>query len=286
MNPGNWFQSYLASQTTTRPRRRVPNQLRLSPNRGMLGRPHGAQRRSPLPVPPSTRSAARQLHHGGQRRPLHAVRHHPRAGRQCLRRRQRRRRPPLQRHDRPATSTRSFPRARADSPSALTPGWPSVPTATYTSPASNQSDPGIQRQHGRLHQGLRLGRVGRTHDPRGLTFGPDGNLYVSSSSTTRSCAIKGPLGSLSRQHRCRPPASPGRPSSHRPAAACSAPLNLIFGPDGNLYVDGGQHWAFLRYNGTTGAFMRHVRPARGPADGDLAVRPGHGLRSGRPALCE
>jgi sugar lactone lactonase YvrE len=30
---------------------------------------------------------------------------------------------------------------------------------------------------------------------------------------------------------------------------------MIFGPDGNLYVDGGQTPGILRYNGTTGAFM-------------------------------
>jgi sugar lactone lactonase YvrE len=95
---------------------------------------------------------------------------------------------------------------------------------------------------------------GGLSSPEGLTFGSDGNLYVSSSNTNSILRYQGPLAS-----------SPGTPlpATGQSGATFVAPssgglvqpLNLIFGPDGNLYVDGGQTAGILRYNGTTGAFM-------------------------------
>jgi len=95
---------------------------------------------------------------------------------------------------------------------------------------------------------------GGLSSPIGLTFGPDGNLYVSSSATNSILRYEGPEGN-----------SPGTPlpASGETGATFVAPssgglvqpLNSVFGPDGNLYVDGGQTAGILRYNGTTGAFM-------------------------------
>lgn len=95
---------------------------------------------------------------------------------------------------------------------------------------------------------------GGLSSPEGLTFGPDGNLYVGSANTNSVLRFQGPLTT-----------SPGAPL---PAAGQSGatfvapssgglvqPLTVIFGPDGNLYVDGGQTVGVLRYSGTTGAFM-------------------------------
>jgi sugar lactone lactonase YvrE len=95
---------------------------------------------------------------------------------------------------------------------------------------------------------------GGLNTPHGITFGPDGNLYVSSWKTNAVMRYQGPLAS-----------SPGAPL---PAAGQSGatfvapssgslvqPNSLLFGPDGNLYVDGGQWLGILRYNGSTGAFL-------------------------------
>jgi DNA-binding beta-propeller fold protein YncE len=99
--------------------------------------------------------------------------------------------------------------------------------------------------------------------PLGLTFGPDGNLYVTShdDSTGLNGVLRyqGPAG-----------ASPGSPlpgSGESWAAAAFTPIfapqatdgdeprQPIFGPDGNLYVDGGNTQGINRYDGTTGAFL-------------------------------
>ncbi len=95
---------------------------------------------------------------------------------------------------------------------------------------------------------------GGLSEPSGVTFGPDGNLYVSSWGSNAILRYEGPQNG-----------SPGAPlpASGQSGATFVAPssgglvqpLNLIFGPEGNLYVDGGQTLGILRYNGSTGAFM-------------------------------
>jgi glucose/arabinose dehydrogenase len=101
--------------------------------------------------------------------------------------------------------------------------------------------------------------------PVGMVFGPDGNLYVSSINTESVDRFEGPNGP--------------NPGSPLPAAGqtgayfvppvsggLSGPRDLIFGPDGNLYVDStsgagvgnvvpSTNFGVLEYNGTTGAFI-------------------------------
>src|SRR5262249_20790786 len=82
------------------------------------------------------------------------------------------------------------------------------------------------------------GLVGLT-SPTGITFGPDGNLYVCSNTTWSIMRYQGPLG-----------ASPGSalPASGQTRAnfvpyrsgGLIEPNRAIFGPDGDLYVIGGQ----------------------------------------------
>jgi glucose/arabinose dehydrogenase len=99
--------------------------------------------------------------------------------------------------------------------------------------------------------------------PKGLTFGPDRNLYVTSADS--STGLNGIL-----RYRGPSGASPGSPmpaSGESWAAAAFTPIfapqatdgggptHVIFGPDGNLYVDGNNTQGINRYDGMTGAFL-------------------------------
>src|SRR5262245_8581452 len=108
-------------------------------------------------------------------------------------------------------------------------------------------------------------------NPRGLTFGQDGNLYVASFDVSSgangilryqgpSAASPGsqlpatgqPGATFVAQFESMPPESGGVPAG--------GPNQLIFGPDGNLYVDGGFSQGVNRYDGTTGAFLNSFIP--------------------------
>jgi sugar lactone lactonase YvrE len=112
---------------------------------------------------------------------------------------------------------------------------------------------------------------GGLNTPHGITFGPDGNLYVAGNGSNAVLRYQGPLA-----------ASPGTPD---PATGQSGatfvaqfvpsvssgggPDDLIFGPDGKLYVGGGQAFGVQRYDGTTGAFLDTFIPVDDPAHGNL-----------------
>jgi len=77
-------------------------------------------------------------------------------------------------------------------------------------------------------------------DPRGLVFGPDGNLYVLSTSN-QVLRYNGNTGAFI--------------DVFASGGGLSGPTFQVFGPDGNLYVSSGFSSQVLRYNGNTGAFI-------------------------------
>jgi sugar lactone lactonase YvrE len=100
--------------------------------------------------------------------------------------------------------------------------------------------------------------------PAGITFGADGNLYVVSNGTSSVLRFEGPLGSS--------PGSP-LPASGQTGATfvaigsggLAAPADLIFGPDGNLYVSSqSTDSAVLKFDGNAGSFIStDVTPGEG-----------------------
>jgi WD40 repeat protein len=92
-------------------------------------------------------------------------------------------------------------------------------------------------------------RNGGLRDGRGLTFGPDGNLYVSSG-TDEVLRYHGVTGIFL------------DPFVSRRAGGMDDPTDLAFGPDGNLYVcclrggTGLSESQVLVFDGVTGCFLR------------------------------
>lgn len=78
-------------------------------------------------------------------------------------------------------------------------------------------------------------------NPRGLTFGPGGLLYVASGGSARVNAYDGTTGVF-----VRTAASGG---------GLSGPIGVTFGSDGLLYVAGGLSGMVHRYDASTGAFV-------------------------------
>ncbi|MEQ1830198.1 MAG: LamG-like jellyroll fold domain-containing protein, partial [Pirellula sp.] len=98
--------------------------------------------------------------------------------------------------------------------------------------------------------------TGGLSTPKGVVFGPDGNLYISSANQV--LRFSGTSGAFLGVF----------------VASGSGGLvdarSLAFGPDGNLYVSSVTNNSVLRYNGTTGAFLNAFVPT---SSGGL-VQPG------------
>jgi len=77
-------------------------------------------------------------------------------------------------------------------------------------------------------------------DPLGMTFGPDGNLYVASANSQQVLRFHGQTGAFL--------------GVFASTDVNNSPVSLTFGPDGNLYVSAGYEHIF-RFNGRTGALI-------------------------------
>jgi DNA-binding beta-propeller fold protein YncE len=84
---------------------------------------------------------------------------------------------------------------------------------------------------------------GGLNDPVGLSFGPDGNLYVASRVTDNVLRFNGQTGAFVDEF-----VAEG-------SGGLQDPHGLVFGPDGNLYVASQGTSSVLRYDGQTGAFI-------------------------------
>ena len=97
--------------------------------------------------------------------------------------------------------------------------------------------------------------TGGLNTPVGIAFGQDGNLYVSSKPDSSVLRYQGPLGSV--------PGNP-LPSAGQSGATfvgagsggLNNPFELVFGPDGNLYVASTTaNPAVMKFDGATGGFL-------------------------------
>ena len=83
------------------------------------------------------------------------------------------------------------------------------------------------------------------NEPRGLAFGPNGDLFVTSNLTNQVLRYNGATG------------APVGDGIFVPAGSglINQPQDLAFGPDGNLYVASCVGSRVQKYDGTTGAFI-------------------------------
>jgi WD40 repeat protein len=132
----------------------------------------------------------------------------------------------------------------------------------------NSSPPGVLRYNGST--GAFLGKFASfSGNGQSMTYGPDGNLYVGTSSNISR--YDGQTGAFLNVF------VPTTNGTTNPI-----PFDMTFGPDGNLYVTGGGNKPVWRYNGSTGQFINAftISTLSQPegltfgADGDLYVADG------------
>ena len=115
----------------------------------------------------------------------------------------------------------------------------------------------IDRQTGAYVKDFIPTGSGGLKDPDDLTFGPDGNLYVSSGSNTDGQILRydGKTGAFM--------------GVFAQSSSMKRPYGNAFGPDGHLYVASFRSDEILQFNGQTGAFMSVFAKGNGSAAGLL-----------------
>jgi sugar lactone lactonase YvrE len=115
----------------------------------------------------------------------------------------------------------------------------------------------VDRQTGAYVKDFIAAGSGGLVDPDDLTFGPDGNLYVSSGTNTGGQILRynGSTGAFI--------------GVFAQGNGLMRPYGNAFGPDGNLYVASFRSDKIMKFNGTTGAFMSVFAQGNGTAAGLL-----------------
>ncbi len=115
----------------------------------------------------------------------------------------------------------------------------------------------IDRQNGAYVKDFISAGSGGLKDPDDLTFGPDGNLYVSSGSNTDGQILRydGKTGAFI--------------GVFAQSSSMKLPYVNAFGPDGSLYVASFRSDEILQFDGKTGAFMSVFAKGNGSATGLL-----------------
>lgn len=105
---------------------------------------------------------------------------------------------------------------------------------------------------------------------RGMTFGPDGDLYIASDANDTVFRVRGQTG------------EPVGPFVTAASGGLNQPMGLVFGPDQRLYVSSFLTNSINVYNGVTGSFIDAFVPA---ASGTLAGPYGLAFNGGNLYVC-
>jgi DNA-binding beta-propeller fold protein YncE len=135
-------------------------------------------------------------------------------------------------------------------------GWAAAGDVVYVSSFNNDTVLKFDADTGAALGVFVSAGSGGLNGPTGLTFGPDGNLYVSSFVFNNSVLkYDGKSGQFL-----------GVFVAER-SGGLQGPVDLRFGPDGNLYVVASYEGGVFRYNGSTGAFIDRFTTEPGGAEG-------------------
>jgi sugar lactone lactonase YvrE len=138
-----------------------------------------------------------------------------------------------------------------------------VPTSTVTLPVlligntRGNNVVSVDQSTGAYIKDFIAAGSGGLTDPDDLSFGPDGNLYVSSGTNTDGQILRydGKTGAFL--------------GVFAQGSGMKRPYGNAFGPDGNLYVASFRSDQILKFDGTTGAFISVFAKGDGTAGGLL-----------------